>query len=362
MCKTNEILSFIDNFEDSELDGLAEKINKKIKDVKLKSLVQIDHFQKDNWCELNIKKLSIKSPNLTLVGQSIAGCRSSIVIPEIGIVFDYGINTLIGCGQPLVAITHGHADHMGSLHFHAFERRMHLMADPTYLMPEECIEYFNKAFDAYKFLNRHGSTFVGRTYKPIGIGPVAKNVNVKLLQTPKGKFIVKAFATDHTVPSVGYIVYEIRKKLLPEFTGMDSKDIAKIAKTGKIVSEIIETPIIGYTGDTRIEGIFNNPDFLNVQVLITECSYLGIDKVEEHQDEDEAEDYDVVRGEGDNILKCKARGHIHLNEIYENREKFNNKLLILCHFSRRYRKEEILDKVSWLNNNFNGRTNVVPFI
>ena len=308
-------------------------------------------YKADSWEEINPIELHLPKPiNLTLIGQSIAGCRSCITIPEFGMVFDYGLNPLVATLQPMVAITHGHADHMGALHFHAFERRMHRMGDPTYLMPLECMENFNAAYESYKKLNRHGKIFVSKTYmiEPINRRELNNDLSKQVaIKAPKGKYIVKAFATPHTVPSVGYIVYDVRKKLLPQYQSLTGKEIGKLVKTGVEVSKTVEIPIFGYTGDTKIEGILGNPEFLECEVLMTECSYIGKEDDEE-----------------DTVAKCRARGHIHMDEIRKNAEKFKNTYLILCHFSRRYKKLEIQSKVEKLNQEFGTKTktNVLAFL
>ena len=98
------------------------------------------YVENDNYDEIQMLKLEVvlnekKNEKFTLIGQSIAGTRTSIIIPELGLCFDYGFCSLVGTQQSMVLVTHGHADHMGSLHSHAFERRMHKMDCPTYLMP-----------------------------------------------------------------------------------------------------------------------------------------------------------------------------------------------------------------------------------
>jgi hypothetical protein len=87
----------------------------------------------DNKVEVDVPRLNLPLVNFHLVGQSVAGRRTTITIPELQITFDLGLATEASITTPFVAISHGHSDHIGSLHLHAFQRRMLRLSEPTYL-------------------------------------------------------------------------------------------------------------------------------------------------------------------------------------------------------------------------------------
>lgn len=97
---------------------------------------------------------------------------------------------------------------------------------------------------------------------------------------------------------------ETRSKLRQCFSG---KILAKLKKHGVELSYTIRKPIFSYTGDTKIEGILNQPDFLNSEVLVTECTF---------------------------VEETSKRGHIHIRELVEHQDKIKG-ILVLCHFSPR---------------------------
>ena len=131
--------------------------------------------------------------------------------------------------------------------------------------------------------------------------------------------LVTAFATTHTVPSLGYLVWERRKKLRPEYFGMTQDQIRDVRLSGKEVSWEVRTPLLCYTGDTSPAGLDAEPDLFNAQILIIEVTFFR----PEHRKE-----------------KIHKFGHMHLDDILERADKFKNELLIFGHFSTRYNERQ----------------------
>jgi ribonuclease Z len=135
------------------------------------------------------------------------------------------------------------------------------------------------------------------------------------------ELVVSAVATKHTVPSVGYIVWERRKKLKAEYQNLTGDQIRDVRLSGVEVSEERRFPLVAYTGDTAPEGIDANPVLYEAKILITEMSFIAPshrkDKIHKH-------------------------GHMHLDDFVQRRDRFQNELVIAAHFSTRYHDKQVL--------------------
>jgi ribonuclease Z len=277
--------------------------------------------------EIKVQELTIKPSSydsITLYGQSLAGNRTCIAIPKLNLCFDIGFLSDIATNQEFVLISHGHADHIGCLHLHAFSRRMHCMATPTYYMPESSINDFNIAHDAYKRLNRHTDhhQFLTRQYN---LNPIKYLEQYNL----NNNMFFKAYPTVHGVDSQGYCIFKKISKLKDIYKGKSSKEIGQIRKDGNEVSEITELNLIAFSGDTTINGILQHDDIMKSKILILECTYINTD------------DKSDGKTKIDTKEEAEKRGHIHEQHIIDNKDKFQNEILILTHVSARYTADEL---------------------
>jgi ribonuclease Z len=122
------------------------------------------------------------------------------------------------------------------------------------------------------------------------------------------------------VPSVGYIVWDRRKKLKPEYRDLTGEEIRDIRKSGKDVSEEIRFPLVCYTGDTAPAGLDNDPAVFQAKVLIMELTFFR----PEHRKD-----------------KIHKFGHMHLDDFLERADLFQNERILLAHFSARYHENQI---------------------
>ena len=128
---------------------------------------------------------------------------------------------------------------------------------------------------------------------------------------------------DHRVPSVGYLVCEIREKLKPEFFGVPGPEIARLRRDGVNVTNRVELPLIAYLGDTRTVPADFHPLLKQSQVLICECTFL----LPEHRE------------------RAAQTMHLHLDTLPALLQMFESQHIILTHFSRRYLPEMIQKKI-----------------
>lgn len=91
----------------------------------------------------------IKVKNLILRGSCVARNGSMMILENHKLAFDCGVithHTVAKCGH--VFITHGHTDHIGALHQHAFIRDRMGMKKPVYIMPKYCIDPWTRVYTA----------------------------------------------------------------------------------------------------------------------------------------------------------------------------------------------------------------------
>lgn len=288
--------------------------------------------------EISIKELQVG--NYTLHGQSVAGIRSCIAIPELDVVFDAGVITSKSVNCRNVLVTHGHADHCGCLHMHALERSTRKYTTPNYWMPVECRDAFDRSYRSQKFLNRGVDSVQPNTYQP-----TLNYLQITDQLTIKHTLIARAYQTIHSVPSQGYVIFDVVKKLKPEYNGRPGKEIAEMRKKGVEVTNTVEKPIIAYTGDTKIDGVIQHPQFLNAEILIMECSYIVSDRVENI----------------DTLSEATSRYHIHEQHIIDNADKFQNKHIVLTHLSKRYTLDMIEKAIQRIQEAFGSRIQIHYF-
>ncbi|MEI8018558.1 MAG: MBL fold metallo-hydrolase [Schlesneria sp.] len=256
----------------------------------------------------NLPYHSLQHDGLTIEGYSRAAVQSYWRIPELKLGFDLGGSPWDFMNIPTIFITHAHLDHMAALPVYVARRRMMKMEPPTIYLPEENVESADRLLKVWQKLDR------GR-------------MNCQLIGVKAGQEIelsrdhlVTVFATTHTVPSVGYLVWQRRKKLKPKYMTLSGNEIRDLRLSGEEVAHEVRTPLVCYTGDTSPPGIDNYPPIFDAKILITEITFFR----PEHRKE-----------------KIYKFGHMHLDDIIERADKFHNELIIAMHFSTRYATNQI---------------------
>ncbi len=244
----------------------------------------------------------------TIEGYSRAAVQSYWRIPELKLGFDMGGTPWSFMGTQTYFITHAHLDHMAALPAYVARRRMMKMEPPKIFVPEEVHEATDRMLKAWQKLDR------GRMV--CELVPAKTGVEYELSR----EHVVTAFPTKHTVPSLGYIVWERRRKLKPEYQGLTGDEIRDIRKSGIEVSGEVRIPLVCYCGDTAPTGLDADPAIYEAKILITELTFFR----PEHRKE-----------------KIHKFGHTHLDDILERAELFKNELVILGHFSTRYMDNQI---------------------
>src|SRR6187401_1680789 len=168
----------------------------------------------------NAPYLSLVHGGLTIEGWSRAAVQSYWRIPELKIGFDLGAQPWDFMGTPTWFVSHGHLDHVAALPVYVARRRMMKMSPPTIYMPEHMVETVDKLLKLVSRLDR------GRL--PCNLIPVKPGDEFELSR----EHVVTAHATTHTVPSLGFVVWERRRKLKTEFQHLAGDQIRDLRLGG----------------------------------------------------------------------------------------------------------------------------------
>ena len=283
-------------------------------------------------------ELVIKLDNFTIRGKSTGGKETALIIEELSVIFDVGFQADKLETIQNITISHSHMDHFGCLHFcHGSKKLQNITTPYQIIMPQNCLEPFKAISTAVSSLGRGGfpiefqnCTFEdGKEQKVIRPFEHLRADNVVMAEDckeiflmNKNNFVIDAYKMNHKITSFGYVISEKRPKLKKQYHGLSGAEIKTLKDSGVDVSEQIKIPTIAFTGDTQIDAILKNDEFLNVSILIMESTHFDYDP----------SDPDCA------IQDAIDHGHVHFKQFVDNISKFKNKYIVLCHFSQKYRK------------------------
>ena len=250
----------------------------------------------------------IELGDLVVGGISIGGVETCIDLPRQRLAFDLGRCPDAAVARPTVLFTHAHMDHMGAVAWHAATRALRGMAPPTYVVPHENASALGDLFAAWRELDRSD---LEHTLVPLGPG--------EELALPN-RMVARPFRSPHRAPCQGYGLWRRHQRLLPSLRGLSTEDVAERARSGEPVSEVVESPEFAFTGDTRVEVLEREEVVRRARVLALECTFVD-DRVP--------------------VEQARAMGHVHLDELAERAELFENEHVLLTHFSARYTRDEV---------------------
>jgi ribonuclease Z len=256
----------------------------------------------------NAPILSCQHAGLTVEGYSRAAVQTYWRIPELKIGFDLGAQPWDFMGTPTWLVTHTHLDHVAALPVYVARRRMMHMEPPTVYVPDAALEDVRRFLLILQRLDRGRMHCDLRGVKP-GDEIALSRENV-----------ITTFATTHTIPSLGYVVWDRRNKLKDEYLGLPGERIRDLRLSGVPVTREVRMPLVAYTGDTSPAGMDNYAPVYEAKILITELSFIRPN----HRRE-----------------KIHKFGHMHLDDLLERADRFHNELIICSHFSTRYHPQEV---------------------
>ena len=245
---------------------------------------------------------------LTVEGYSRAAVQTYWRVPELKLGFDLGAQPWDFMGTATWFVTHTHLDHIAALPVYVARRRLMKMEPPTIYLPEHAVPLVERLLHVVSRLDR------GRL--PCELIAVRPGDEIELSR----ELVVTVGATRHTVPSVGYVVWERRRKLKAEFQSLTGEQIRDLRLAGTEVTEERRMPILGYLGDSEPRGLDDNPAMYQARILIAEMTFVA----PSHRKE-----------------KIHKHGHMHLDDFVERRDRFQNERIIASHFSTRCNEEQI---------------------
>ncbi len=256
-------------------------------------------------------EFSLATPRFTLEGRSRAGHETYFRIRELGLGFDIGRCPDMLVSTPHVFITHAHLDHAAGIPFYAGQRHLQQLDGGTIYVPAEAAEDVRALLAIQAKLT--GAPLVASGGIKITGVAVGEDVSVGR------RHLVRGHAASHRVAARAYELIERRRHLLPELTGASGDEIARRRGEGVPIDEEHRRSIFFYTGDTDRVLLETCDALYRAEVLLIECSFIT---------------------DGDQERAAKYR-HIHIDDIAEFADRFENEMIILTHFSRRYSYSDI---------------------
>lgn len=250
----------------------------------------------------------VKAGSYSVRGVSVGGVYTSLQVPELRTVLDVGIPIRSFADGEQFFLSHAHADHIGSLVALLGIRGLGKKAPPKVYLPAEVVDDVQTALAAMSKLQRYDLA--------IEAVPLLPGDERQL----RGDLWVRAFRTFHPVPSLGYLFLRKVQKLRPEFTQLDGSEIQARRRAGEDLFVAAEHLEVAYATDTLVKALDQHPFLYDTRVLILECSFLD---------------------ERKSLQASQAGCHIHLDELLERADRFNNEALVLMHFSQIYAPREV---------------------
>jgi ribonuclease Z len=256
----------------------------------------------------NAPFLSCRHAGLTIEGYSRAAVQSYWRVAELKLGFDLGAQPWDFMGTPTWLLSHTHLDHIAALPVYVARRRMMKMEPPTVYVPAYAVEDVKRLLLIVQRLDR------GRQVCDL------KGLNAGDEVALSREHVLTAFATTHTIPSLGFLVWDRRFKLKEEYQGLPGDRIRDLRLGGTEVTREVRTPLLCYTGDTSPAGLDAFPPAFQAKVLITELSFV---RPNHRRD------------------KIHKFGHMHLDDFIERADRFENELIVAGHLSTRYTEPEV---------------------
>jgi len=263
-------------------------------------------------------------------GKSVSGYTTAVTLPEYDLCFDCGVAQFDAVKCTNVAVTHGHLDHFGGVVRHAYVRGMTGAAPSRFFVPEWLVKPTHAQMQFWADVQEARKA-------PYDVKPVKTGGRVLMAGSQNPRFL-QSFKTDHRVASQGYVLVEERKRLKPEFVGVEGRELGRLRREGVVFEEVVEVPLVGFTGDTcaRLFETFKPV----AKLFFVECTFL----------DGEVSEAEAVK-----------KGHVHLDQLARLEESFVGvEALVLHHFSARHTNRDVESALKRLPQGLREKTTYLP--
>ncbi len=254
-------------------------------------------------------------PPYRVAGISVAGEASTVMIPELDVAFDLGCCPRAMLAAKTVCVSHGHMDHIGGLAYYCSQRVFQGMGPGRILCPASIAPAITRMMEGYIELERQKT--------PYELVPMEPEQTFEI----KNNIFVRAFPLEHTVPTLGYSVFERRTKLKPELVGLPQEKLMELKERGEEITRTLEIPLVAYVLDTVPGPALVREDVRKAQIVITECTFF----------------------EPDHKERAKVGMHMHVDDLVQWVKVLECQKVILAHVSRRTNlalaKKELMTKL-----------------
>jgi ribonuclease Z len=245
----------------------------------------------------------VKTPYFHVLGYSVAGEESWVQVPELNVNFDIG-----KCPRPALTadfclLTHGHIDHSAGIAYYLSQRFFQGMSAGTILCPAKIAKPLSDIIHSWAGLE---GKVTEHKIIPMNVGDE--------VELRKG-LIARAFATRHTVPSLGFTLIDRREKLRADLLeqNLPGHVLRQMKERGEQITYRLDVPLVAYTGDTSMGETLLQPGVVDAKVLITECTFF----------------------ERDHRKRAQVGQHLHIADLLDILPQSKNELVLVSHVSRR---------------------------
>lgn len=246
---------------------------------------------------------------IRVLGSSLAGEESFVVVPELNLAFDVGRGAREVVGVDHVLLTHGHMDHAAGIAYY-FAQRMFLDNEPGNLyLPKPLVEPARRLLRIWADIDGHEP--------PANVHAAIPGQDIEL----RRDLIVRPFLVNHPcrrhdrsrVDGLGYAAIEVRRKLKDEYRELTGPQLVELKRKGVEITRRVELPLVAYCGDTAPGDFLDLDCVRNARILLLECTFADPEHVE----------------------RARAGNHVHVTDLRGILPRVNNPRIVLTHLSRR---------------------------